>query len=81
MATTKRELVRIGLPATVNQVRTMLDAFVDETDRREVIVRHYNGSLIVEAPEPTFPEPGDPPEFDDPVDTPDDYEGDGKGGH
>jgi hypothetical protein len=49
----KVEILRVGVPVRAQRLRTLLDTVLDEIDE-DTIVRHYNGSLIIEGPAPTL---------------------------
>lgn len=53
-----RKLLSVGTPVKLGNLRTLLDTVADglDTDDNECIVRHQNGQLIVERPEPTLVE-------------------------
>lgn len=47
---TNRQIIRVAMPVTLARFRKILDAYDDDPALADAIVRHYNGSLIVEAP-------------------------------
>lgn len=53
-----RELLRVGLPFRLKELRAILDMLDGSQDN--TIVRHYNGSLIIEEPHPMIVDTPDP---------------------
>lgn len=49
----KREVLRVGVPVRAVTLVELLGA-IDSQISPEATVRHHNGSLIVEDPNPTF---------------------------
>lgn len=64
----RRELLRVGLPMPIARLQQLLTVVSEENDDShrpvmDVQVRHYNGSLIIDAPTEALPI-GEPDEKD-----------------
>lgn len=48
-----RKVLRLGTPVKLSSLLTHLN-LIDEDEAAEAIVRHINGELVVEVPQPTL---------------------------